>query len=74
MVRRARSADEAVTALNDSLHQVAGIAGVISEIASQTRMLALNATIEAARAGAAASAARCPAARRSRWATRCRPR
>ncbi|GAA0552838.1 hypothetical protein GCM10010172_39140 [Paractinoplanes ferrugineus] len=53
MVRRARSADEAATALNDSLHQVAGIAGVIGEIASQTRMLALNATIEAARAGAA---------------------
>ena len=52
MVRRARSADEAATALNDSLHQVAGIANVISEIASQTRMLALNATIEAARAGA----------------------
>jgi methyl-accepting chemotaxis protein len=53
MVRRARSADAAATVLNDSLHQVAGIAGVISEIASQTRMLALNATIEAARAGAA---------------------
>jgi methyl-accepting chemotaxis protein len=53
MVRRARSADEAATALNESLHQVAGIANVISEIASQTRMLALNATIEAARAGAA---------------------
>ncbi|GIM96564.1 methyl-accepting chemotaxis protein [Paractinoplanes toevensis] len=53
MVRRARSADEAATALNESLHQVAGIASVISEIASQTRMLALNATIEAARAGAA---------------------
>jgi methyl-accepting chemotaxis protein len=53
MVRRARSADEAATALNGSLHQVAGIASVISEIASQTRMLALNATIEAARAGAA---------------------
>ncbi len=53
MVRRARSADEAATALNASLHQVAGVAGVIREIASQTRMLALNATIEAARAGAA---------------------
>ncbi|WP_307834421.1 methyl-accepting chemotaxis protein [Paractinoplanes lichenicola] len=53
MVRRARSADEAATKLNASLHQVAGIAGVIGEIASQTRMLALNATIEAARAGAA---------------------
>ncbi|MGX6606809.1 methyl-accepting chemotaxis protein [Micromonosporaceae bacterium Da 78-11] len=51
MVRRARSADEAATALNDSLRQVAGVANVISEIASQTRMLALNATIEAARAG-----------------------
>jgi hypothetical protein len=51
MVRRAHSADEAATALNESLHQVAGIANVISEIASQTRMLALNATIEAARAG-----------------------
>ena len=53
MVRRVRSADESATKLNGSLHQVAGIAGVISEIASQTRMLALNATIEAARAGAA---------------------
>jgi methyl-accepting chemotaxis protein len=53
MVRRARGADEAATALNASLQQVAGIAGVITEIASQTRMLALNATIEAARAGAA---------------------
>jgi methyl-accepting chemotaxis protein len=51
MVRRARSADEAATTLNSSLHEVAGIAHVISEIASQTRMLALNATIEAARAG-----------------------
>jgi methyl-accepting chemotaxis protein len=53
MVRRARSADEAATALNGSLQQVAGIANVIKEIASQTRMLALNATIEAARAGEA---------------------
>ncbi|MET0415630.1 MAG: methyl-accepting chemotaxis protein, partial [Actinoplanes sp.] len=53
MVRRARSADEAAAALNDSLQQVAGIAHVIAEIASQTRMLALNATIEAARAGEA---------------------
>ncbi|WP_308121320.1 methyl-accepting chemotaxis protein [Paractinoplanes bogorensis] len=53
MVRRARSADEAATTLNTSLHQVAGVAGVIREIAAQTRMLALNATIEAARAGAA---------------------
>ncbi|MBM2616270.1 PilZ domain-containing protein [Actinoplanes sp. LDG1-06] len=53
MVSRARSADQAATALNDSLHQVAGVAGVIREIAAQTRMLALNATIEAARAGAA---------------------
>jgi methyl-accepting chemotaxis protein len=53
MVRRARSADEAATTLNDSLRRVAGVASVISEIASQTRMLALNATIEAARAGAA---------------------
>jgi len=51
MVRRARSADDAAKALNASLHRVAGIASVISEIASQTRMLALNATIEAARAG-----------------------
>ncbi|MDY7087683.1 MAG: methyl-accepting chemotaxis protein [Actinomycetota bacterium] len=53
MVDRARSADASATKLNASLHQVAGIAGVIGEIASQTRMLALNATIEAARAGAA---------------------
>ncbi|WP_239080103.1 methyl-accepting chemotaxis protein [Paractinoplanes brasiliensis] len=53
MVSRARSADASATKLNASLHQVAGIAGVIGEIASQTRMLALNATIEAARAGAA---------------------
>ena len=53
MVRRAHSADAAATALNGSLRQVAGIAHVIAEIASQTRMLALNATIEAARAGTA---------------------
>ncbi|AEV86346.1 methyl-accepting chemotaxis protein [Actinoplanes sp. SE50] len=55
LVRRARSADEAATALNASLRQVAGIASVISGIASQTRLLALNATIEAVRAGAAGS-------------------
>ncbi|BAL90805.1 putative methyl-accepting chemotaxis protein [Actinoplanes missouriensis 431] len=55
LVQRAHSADEAATALNASLRQVAGIAGVISRIASQTRLLALNATIEAVRAGAAGS-------------------
>ncbi|GAA4587323.1 methyl-accepting chemotaxis protein [Actinoplanes octamycinicus] len=55
LVRRAHSADEAATALNASLRQVAGIASVISGIASQTRLLALNATIEAVRAGAAGS-------------------
>ncbi|WP_229072893.1 methyl-accepting chemotaxis protein [Actinoplanes sp. DH11] len=55
LVRRARSADEAATALNASLRQVAGIASVISGIASQTRLLALNATIEAVRAGTAGS-------------------
>jgi methyl-accepting chemotaxis protein len=55
LVQRARSADEAATALNDSLRQVAGIASVISGIASQTRLLALNATIEAVRAGVAGS-------------------
>ncbi|MBO3744073.1 methyl-accepting chemotaxis protein [Actinoplanes flavus] len=55
LVRRAHSADEAATALNDSLRQVAGIASVISGIASQTRLLALNATIEAVRAGEAGS-------------------
>ncbi|WP_328477326.1 methyl-accepting chemotaxis protein [Actinoplanes sp. NBC_00393] len=55
LVRRAHSADEAATALNASLHEVAGIASVISGIASQTRLLALNATIEAVRAGAAGS-------------------
>ncbi|BCY12708.1 methyl-accepting chemotaxis protein [Actinoplanes sp. L3-i22] len=55
LVRRAHSADEAAAALNASLRQVAGIASVISGIASQTRLLALNATIEAVRAGAAGS-------------------
>ncbi len=55
LVRRAHSADEAATKLNTSLHQVAGIASVISGIASQTRLLALNATIEAVRAGEAGS-------------------
>ncbi|WP_436529692.1 methyl-accepting chemotaxis protein [Actinoplanes sp. HUAS TT8] len=55
LVRRAHSADEAANALNTSLHQVAGIASVISGIASQTRLLALNATIEAVRAGDAGS-------------------
>ncbi|GAA4957646.1 methyl-accepting chemotaxis protein [Actinoplanes utahensis] len=55
LVQRAHSADESATALNASLRQVAGIASVISRIASQTRLLALNATIEAVRAGAAGS-------------------
>ncbi|WP_344818184.1 methyl-accepting chemotaxis protein [Actinoplanes cyaneus] len=55
LVKRAHIAGEAATALNTSLHQVAGIASVISGIASQTRLLALNATIEAVRAGAAGS-------------------
>ncbi|WP_430790046.1 methyl-accepting chemotaxis protein [Actinoplanes sp. G11-F43] len=55
LVQRAHSADEAATALNASLRQVAGIASVISGIASQTRLLALNATIEAVRAGTAGS-------------------
>ncbi|MEU4163238.1 methyl-accepting chemotaxis protein [Actinoplanes sp. NPDC026670] len=55
LVQRAHGAGAAATALNESLHQVAGIAGVISGIASQTRLLALNATIEAVRAGAAGS-------------------
>jgi methyl-accepting chemotaxis protein len=55
LVRRAHSAEEAATALNTSLRQVAGIASVISGIASQTRLLALNATIEAVRAGASGS-------------------
>jgi methyl-accepting chemotaxis protein len=55
LVRRAHSAEEAAIALNASLRQVAGIASVISGIASQTRLLALNATIEAVRAGAAGS-------------------
>ncbi|HWS33508.1 MAG TPA: methyl-accepting chemotaxis protein [Actinoplanes sp.] len=55
LILRAHSADEAATALNASLRQVAGIASVISGIASQTRLLALNATIEAVRAGTAGS-------------------
>ncbi|GAA1634947.1 methyl-accepting chemotaxis protein [Actinoplanes couchii] len=55
LVQRAHTAGEAATALNASLRQVAGIASVISGIASQTRLLALNATIEAVRAGTAGS-------------------
>ena len=37
--------------LDDQSHKIAGIVGVIEEIANQTNLLALNAAIEAARAG-----------------------
>jgi methyl-accepting chemotaxis protein len=40
-----------VEGLSESLHQVDGILGLITEIADQTDLLALNAAIEAARVG-----------------------
>ncbi|HYD98589.1 MAG TPA: methyl-accepting chemotaxis protein [Alphaproteobacteria bacterium] len=40
-----------VRALSDSVARIAGVVGLIRQIAGQTNLLALNATIEAARAG-----------------------
>jgi methyl-accepting chemotaxis protein len=44
---------EAMLKIEQSSHQIAGIIGVIDEIAFQTNLLALNAGVEAARAGEA---------------------
>ena len=46
-----RDASQNVSSLGSRIAQIAGIATVIKEIASQTNLLALNAAIEAARAG-----------------------
>jgi methyl-accepting chemotaxis protein len=40
-----------VRELDDAVHQIGDIVGMITDIAEQTNLLALNATIEAARAG-----------------------
>jgi len=53
VIENARRADEVVTALEVSLHRVAGMTELIAGVADQTKLLALNATIEAARAGTA---------------------
>ena len=53
VVRQADEADRVVTALGQSLQQVASMAQLIAGVADQTKLLALNATIEAARAGEA---------------------
>ncbi|MBV1775560.1 methyl-accepting chemotaxis protein [Burkholderiaceae bacterium DAT-1] len=46
-----RSASDDVGRLESKVGQIAGIVGMIKEIADQTNLLALNAAIEAARAG-----------------------
>jgi methyl-accepting chemotaxis protein len=46
-----RQAVEAMSAIEQSSHQIGQIIGVIDEIAFQTNLLALNAGVEAARAG-----------------------
>jgi methyl-accepting chemotaxis protein len=53
VVDRSRDAAPVLAALEESLRRVGMMAGVITEIANQTKLLALNATIEAARAGSA---------------------
>ncbi|WNL43304.1 methyl-accepting chemotaxis protein [Halomonas sp. PAMB 3264] len=47
----ARQAVEAMEMINSSSRRIAGIIGLIDEIAFQTNLLALNASVEAARAG-----------------------
>ncbi|WNL39996.1 methyl-accepting chemotaxis protein [Halomonas sp. PAMB 3232] len=47
----ARQAVEAMEMINTSSRRIAGIIGLIDEIAFQTNLLALNASVEAARAG-----------------------
>jgi methyl-accepting chemotaxis protein len=49
----AEQASATVGGLADASQQIGQIVGLISQVASQTRLLALNATIEAARAGEA---------------------
>jgi methyl-accepting chemotaxis protein len=51
--RAVQSLGGEVTAIVDSLHQVADAAGQITQIALQTRLVAFNASVEAKRAGEA---------------------
>ncbi len=52
-VAEARTTDEHMTRLADTVQQIGEVVNLISHIAGQTNLLALNATIEAARAGEA---------------------
>lgn len=42
---------EQILHLSEQTHQIAGISGLVGDLANQTNMLALNAAVEAARAG-----------------------
>jgi methyl-accepting chemotaxis protein len=52
-VAEARTTDEHITRLADTVQHIGEVVNLISHIAGQTNLLALNATIEAARAGEA---------------------
>ena len=51
IVENVEQSSTVMRTLDEQSHKIAGIVGVIEEIANQTNLLALNAAIEAARAG-----------------------